>query len=649
MLKTKNRSAFPPLPKTGPGVARTRGGWVVGVALALVCLTGCLPPGPAALLEGKKLLEHGKPAAAIAPLSDATAILKTNALAWSYLGLAHQQVGQLNEAVAAYGLALRYNRDLTEVHYNLGCALLDLGKADAAKAEFTAYTLRQTRDANGWLKLGQAQLRLHDVASAEKSFGESLRLSPTNAPALENLGLAQYQRSHYREAVQFFNQALKQDPTARVALRSLALVQYQNLHNYPAALDAFRVYVALTPRPADADSALAIIHELQQKLAPPQPPVSSNVVAAEAASRTAPKPAPTNVVAVALPRPAPTNVAAAPNVRPAATNLTAAAPVRTAVPPTNSGAAPVRPVAPVVHHPPPAAPRGELPLTQLSDRPEFQPAQDVEANPAAAPGAAAARPAVAAEATTAGDPARKRGFFSKLNPVNLFRKEPKVTPLPPASTTASATVADNASPAKPGDVVPEPLVTPAPTIAAPPPEPPPLVVPRYSYRSLAKPGAGNRAAAMVRFSAAMQAASAGRFGEAAEDYRKATQADPAFFEAYYNLALTEQNQRQVGPALVDYEHALAINPAQAGSADARYNFALALRDAGYLLDAAAELQKLLAQNPAEVRAQLALANLYAQKLRQPQSARVHYLKVLDLDPRHPQAASIHNWLQANPG
>jgi tetratricopeptide (TPR) repeat protein len=240
-------------------------------------------------------------------------------------------------------------------------------------------------------------------------------------------------------------------------------------------------------------------------------------------------------------------------------------------------------------------------------------------------------------------------LFAKLNPVNLFRKEPKLTPLPPASTMESPAVSAGTPPEQPAPVLREPPVTPAPTVPATPAEPVPLVVPRYTYRNPARPTPGNRPAAMARFSAAMQAASAGRPGAAADAYRQATQLDPAFFEAYYNLALTEQKQRQLAPALADYEHALASNPDQAGAADARFNFALALRDAGYLLDAVAELQKLVGQHPAEVRAQLALANLYAQKLRQPQNARMHYLKVLELDPRHPQAGSIGNWLLANPG
>jgi Flp pilus assembly protein TadD len=61
-----------------------------------------------------------------------------------------------------------------------------------------------------------------------------------------------------------------------------------------------------------------------------------------------------------------------------------------------------------------------------------------------------------------------------------------------------------------------------------------------------------------------------------------------------------------------------------------------------------ELERLLSIYPNEPRAHLALGNLYAQQLHQPAKAREHYVKVLDLDPHNPQAASVRYWLIANP-
>jgi len=103
--------------------------------------------------------------------------------------------------------------------------------------------------------------------------------------------------------------------------------------------------------------------------------------------------------------------------------------------------------------------------------------------------------------------------------------------------------------------------------------------------------------------------------------------------------------RDFNQSLAAYEMALAIQP---DSVDARYNFALALKAAGYVPDAVNELKKIVAANPDEMRAHLALGNLYAQQLYDPAQARQHYNKVLALDPRNPQAPDIQFWLSSNP-
>jgi tetratricopeptide (TPR) repeat protein len=172
-----------------------------------------------------------------------------------------------------------------------------------------------------------------------------------------------------------------------------------------------------------------------------------------------------------------------------------------------------------------------------------------------------------------------------------------------------------------------------------------IPVPRYNYLSPTRPAAGNRTPAERTFAQGLKAQRAGRNAEALAQYQAATQADPAYFEAYFNQGLAAYELGQWFQSLAAYEYALAIKP---DSADARYNFALALKRANYPQDAANELTKLLQANPEETRAHLPLANLYAQQLRQPALAREHYLKLLERDPRHPDAGQIRYWLATHP-
>src|ERR1039457_1442463 len=158
-------------------------------ALALL-LSGCTPAGPRALLKGKKYLDRGNVADAVTQFRRATTLLATNANAWNYYGVALQRAGQPDDAAAAHHTALTLDRDLVEAHFNLGCLALEQNKLDAAKAEFTAYTLRRPNEAAGWLKLASAQLRGGEILPAQRSYSTVLSLKMNEAEAYNGLGLA---------------------------------------------------------------------------------------------------------------------------------------------------------------------------------------------------------------------------------------------------------------------------------------------------------------------------------------------------------------------------------------------------------------------------------------------------------------------------
>jgi tetratricopeptide (TPR) repeat protein len=490
-------------------------GWLLLAAVG-VLLAGCMPPGPRALLEGKSLLEQRKYDQAVEQLRDATALLPTNALAWEYLGLACQYAGQAAEADKAYHRALVLDHKLTEAHYNLGCLSLAQDKFDAAKAEFTIYTLSRADAPDGFLKLGETQLRAalrenslasrtHELNAADKSFGEALHLNPQSAEALNGQGLIRVYNSHWNDAAQYFNVALKHQPGYAPSLLNLAIVEQQGLRNLPVALQKYQEYLALIPAPANVEPVRAVVRQLEQDVPLPARPVETN-----------------------------------------------------AAPPPKTN------TSPAVHFSSPPA-RVEADTESNPPEPELKPAHQ---------------------------------------PAHLPAPEP------------------------------EPIVQPAKPAFA-----------RYHYQSPPRPVAAKRAehaAASRDYAEALRETN--HLAQAAKYYRAAMQSDPAFFEAAYNLALTESLLGNARASLSAYEHALAIRPE---SPEARYNFALVLEQANYPVDAANELEKLLAGSSDDVRAQLALGNLYAQKLKQPAKAREHYLQVLQAQPNHPQAASIRQWLAAN--
>jgi tetratricopeptide (TPR) repeat protein len=618
------------------------------LALALL-VSGCTPAGPRALLKGKRCLDRGNVAEAVTQFRRATSLLATNAGAWNYLGVALQRAGQPEEAAAAYQNALRFDRDLVEVYFNLGQLSLEENKPEAARAAFTAYTLRRPNDPAGWLKLGFAQLRAGDTLPSERSFSTVLSLKTSEADAYNGLGLARLQQGKPREAAQFFAAALQARPDFAPALQNLATVNLQYLHDNRAALANFESYLALSPRPANYSEVKAIVASLTQTDA------AATIMAPAVVVKTStppPEPKPKVASAPPAPRPAPVyrseppertepQERPAPQPRPEPEE-----PYFTHITP-RPAVAPV-PAAPVVTQPVRVQPAPQLVVTPKTNR-LMRPTVITTPPPATnvvATGESLEVPMPEEET--------HHGFWHRLfnagktNSTAKRYREDLSAPAPPpdndaATPAATPTATPAAAPATPAPAVAEEIAGTKPEEK--PAEPKPVFTgPRYSYSSPAKPAPGDRHAAEGPFTKARMAEQDENWTEAEQWYQTAADADPSWFEAQFNTGVIAHRLHSYSVALPRYELALAIQPA---SVDARYNFALALKGAGYALDAADELKRILASNPDEVRAQLALANLCAQSLHDIPQARQHYLRVLELQPDNPQAADIRFWLSAN--
>lgn len=562
-----------------------------GILLLMVILfiTACGPPGPRALLQGRKSLETGRTAEALEELKTAVALLPTNAAAWNYLGVACHRAGLLTNALEAYSRAIKLDRDLLEARFNLGCLLLDQNRLDAAKLELTAYTLRRGTEPEGWLKLGLSHLRAREASSAEKCFREVLRLQTNNVEALNGLGLAQLQRNRPREAAESFASALAWQPDYRPALLNLATVSQQQLKDRPEALRRYREYLALQPRAEDWEAVNAVARALEQP-----PGVPARTLTNDPTGNAAPLLVDsTNQTKPSTPQIAATK---SPTASRALSNSIVSKPLSnpTATTPTTTT-------------PPPE-------VVKLAPEPAIK-AAPVEVKPAVTNPISTAQ--VGALVNSPTQKTEHRGVLSRLNP---SKSEPKPSAGSPVATETVSVASMK--------------------IAAPP------SAGRSGSVSADLPKPANRREAEAALAQGQQAQRSNRDVEALQFFRRATQLDPSYFEAYYCLGLTAFKIRSFQTALSAWRSALALRP---NSPDARYNLALTLKASNHPEDAAAELEKLLSVHPDEARAHLTLGNLYAGQLKDVPRARKHYHRVLQLDPRNPQAQAIRYWLVANPG
>ena len=556
MVATKNRVAM----------------MFVSLLTAALIITACSPPGPSALKKGKQHLDAGRTDEAVAELKTAVTLMQTNAAAWNYLGVAYHRGGQLTNAVDAYSRALKFNRELLEARFNLGCVLLDLNRPDAAKTEFTAYTLRRPNAIEGFLKLGAAQMRTRDLAGAEKSFRDALRVNVDDAEALNAMGMVAAQLGRPRDAADAFAKALKQQPDYRAALINLATVLHQQLNDRPEALRRYREYLALQPREADWDAVNAIAKSLE-----PAP-----------VAQAQPRPQP---VAQTLAQIAPKTISA----------YSTTTPVKPS-PQTNAPRIAITSPAPVIHPvQTPTTPRPAPEVVKVAPEVLIKTSPtDITAAPRTTSPTNAPTKVVATPTSVNKNPKpEQKSFFGKLNP---FKGDTKTNA--PPSTLISTLV--QSPPAKSDD----------------------------------------RKTAEQALATGQQLQRAGKLAEAFQFYKRATQLDATYFEAQYCLGLAAFESRSFKVASSAWESAIALRP---DSADARYNFALTLKAEGRHQTAADELERLLALHPDEARGHLTLGNLYAGQLLDVARARTHYTRVLQLDPRNPQAQAIRYWLVANPG
>src|SRR6059036_3482644 len=141
-------------------------------SMALLC--GCGAPGPRALLKGERLIKEQRYADAIEQLTNATRLLPKNAQAWNHLGVAYHGAGQLDQAQRAYKQALQLDFNLAPARYNFGVLALEQNDTAAALEHLTSYTAFQPTAADGWIKLGNAQVRARRLDQAEKSYKTAL-------------------------------------------------------------------------------------------------------------------------------------------------------------------------------------------------------------------------------------------------------------------------------------------------------------------------------------------------------------------------------------------------------------------------------------------------------------------------------------------
>lgn len=655
------------------------------LALGLLLVAGCSPRGMEALRKGDAALAAGKVEVATPLLEQAVQDLPDNAVAWSQLGLAYHRSGNPDEARKAYLRALEFNRNLFDIHHNLGSLEYEARRWVDAERHLRVYLgiERNRTNVMAWRLLGESQLATQQLDAAERTLSIAAQLSLRD-PALRNgLGRVMAQKRRWREAQTQFGEALKLRPQYPEALLNLAIVQHQ-IGDRKGALDRFQAYLALNPKGPQAAQVQELARQLDLTLNPPRA-AATNAVATRALSQTNRIQQPVAVVGTGTNPPSKSS-ASAPNPLPTTTSPSLpTGPTTVTAGATNPPPTPTKPTTPVTPSPiaapvptPVPAPEPPLEVVRVEETPEFRTAREPEtqeSQPTSGTTAATPVPGPTAPETTAvveteteteqgseapaRDAGQRKGFWQRMdpsgwtrpvvrwgNPVKWFRGDTGAT----KSVSTNAPIAKGVPAPEPKPVPPPPVVTPIPAprpivtapttriTPLPKPEPPaPPIIARFPRGPAPVLAKGNRAAA--------EAAAAQTTTDRVTALGKAVELDPSWSQGWQQLVRAALETGRVDIALTAGESATTLEPR---SAAAHQLFAAALARSGYSVDAAEELDETVKLGADSAANRLALAGLCVREMRDPKRARPHYQRVLELEPNHPQAAAIRAWLEANP-
>jgi tetratricopeptide (TPR) repeat protein len=110
--------------------------------------------------------------------------------AWNLIGNVQLDLGEPREALRAYQKAVELKPAYVNARYNLALTLETLGRHKDAEGQLQEVLRQQPGMLDGWMALGNGQLKQHKNQDALLSFKRALKISPQSADAKKGVALA---------------------------------------------------------------------------------------------------------------------------------------------------------------------------------------------------------------------------------------------------------------------------------------------------------------------------------------------------------------------------------------------------------------------------------------------------------------------------
>ena len=173
--------------------------------------------------------------------------------AWelSNKGVALNNLGRTEEALACFDESLDINSRIAGVWNNKGSALVNLGRADEALACYNKALDINPRDAEAWYNKGNALDNLGRSEEALACYDEALNINPRIAGVWNNKGITLRNLGQTDEALAYYDKALDINPRYTEVWNNKG-VALNNLGRADEALECYDNALNINPRFAEA-------------------------------------------------------------------------------------------------------------------------------------------------------------------------------------------------------------------------------------------------------------------------------------------------------------------------------------------------------------------------------------------------------------
>lgn len=216
-------------------------------------------------LLGVAALQQNRYQAAVDTIRRAIDQDAANPLYHSNLGVAYRDLGEIDQAIASFQVAIRLAPDFAGAHYNLGLALSCVARHAEAAGALRDAVQRDPEFTDAWISLGSAMSACGHYTEAVDCFNRALELDPDSADVLYNRGNALCSLKRFDEAIADYHAAIEQAPERSEIWNNLGTALKES-GRFAEALAALRRALILAPKSAETYNNLGAVYQFQNAL-----------------------------------------------------------------------------------------------------------------------------------------------------------------------------------------------------------------------------------------------------------------------------------------------------------------------------------------------------------------------------------------------